>query len=71
LIVASLVRHGFVSTDSLAEVFRMDADHIQVELEHLERLGFVELTPGRERTYRLRQLSQGLVTPELRDANLL
>jgi len=71
MIVASLVRHGYISIRALAEVFRAKPEEMRVELEHLERLGFVELTPGRDQTFRLRQLPQGLATPELRERNLL
>ena len=71
LVLASVIRHGTASIVELAQIFREPENAVRVELEHLARLGLVETLPGREGTYRLRRLAEGLVTPELREENLV
>lgn len=71
LVLASLSRHGFASVGQLAEVFQTAQGTMRATLEHLGRLGFVETTPGRGKTFRMRAFAEALVNRELREENFL
>jgi hypothetical protein len=72
LILATLVQHGTLTATQLRVILRRDLAAVQTELDHLERLGFVEMTAGATTScYMLRPLSEALVTPNLRDRNMI
>jgi RIO-like serine/threonine protein kinase len=71
LLVASIVRHQTISTETLAEIYRQPPHETRTELEHLRRLGFIEKAPGQEAAFQMRPLAEGLVTEELRSENLV
>jgi hypothetical protein len=72
LILATLVQHGTLTPTQLRTVLRRDLATVQTELNHMERLGFVELTAGASTScYQLRPLAEALVTPNLRERNMI
>ena len=71
LLIATVVQHSTVSTQRAATVVNAEQSEVQVELNHLERLGFVETMPGRRDIYRMRAFAEPLVTREFRRENLL
>ncbi|MBA2661703.1 MAG: cation:proton antiporter [Bradymonadaceae bacterium] len=71
LILALLAQHGSLTPLQLHQVIHHSLDEIHVELEHLARLGFVEILAETLENYRLRALAAPLVTHELGQRNLI
>lgn len=72
LILSTLVQHGTLTPSQLRTILRLDLVTVQTELDHLERLGFVEMTAGASTScYQMRPLAEALVTPNLRDRNMI
>jgi Kef-type K+ transport system membrane component KefB len=70
LILATLVQHHALTVPRLSRILRVDLSEIRTELNHLRRLGFVELIASTT-SYQLRPLPGALVTQELRARNLV
>jgi hypothetical protein len=71
-LLAALVQHDSMTAAELRQILREDFDTVQNQLEHLERLGFVEAPPGHSvAAYQLRPLAAALIVPELRAMNLV
>ena len=72
LILASLVQHHTLTPMQMRAILRRDFDGIQTELEHLERLGFIQQIVGRHViAYQVRPLASELVGAELREMNMI
>ncbi|MEC9400700.1 MAG: hypothetical protein VX475_23945, partial [Myxococcota bacterium] len=71
LILALLLQHGSLTPEHLHQILDIPTEQIRVELEHLGRLGFIELIGGTTQYYRLRDIAATEVTFELQHANLV
>jgi Kef-type K+ transport system membrane component KefB len=71
LLIATIIQHQTVSIQRAASVVNAEQNEVQVDLNHLERLGFIETMPGRRDMYRMRAFAEPLVTREFRRENLL
>jgi Kef-type K+ transport system membrane component KefB len=71
LILALILQHGSASVALLGRVLDRPLGEITTELEHLQRLGFVEQAVGSAQSWRLRNLAAPQVTAELRRHNLV
>lgn len=72
LILSLLVQHTSLTVAQVRNILSRDFEDVQIELEHLERLGYVERSTGQASgTYRLQPFAEALVTPELRRRNMI
>jgi hypothetical protein len=71
LILALTAQHGTCTAALLGRILDRPQQEIAIELEHLQRLGFVELAVGSAQSWRLRNLAAPQVTAELRRHNLV
>jgi|GEM_PF-245520 len=71
LILALLLQHGSLTPEHLHQILDIPTEQIRIELEHLGRLGFIELIGGTTQYYRLRDIAATEVTFELQHANLV
>ena len=71
LILALLLQHGSLTPEHLYKILDIPAEQVRIELEHLGRLGFIELIGGTSQHYRLRDIAAAEVTFELQHANLV
>lgn len=71
LILALLAQHGSLTPQQLQQMLREPLDVILTELDHLKRLGFVEILAETLENYRMRALAAPLVAYELRRNNLI
>lgn len=71
LILALLVQHGSLTPQQLQQMLREPLESVLTELDHLKRLGFVEILAETLENYRLRALAAPLVAHELRRNNLI
>lgn len=71
LTLAILLQHGSLTPQQLAMIMAESPTNIQTEIEHLVRLGFIEVTVGTGQNYHLRDLAAVEVAHELRQLNLV
>jgi Kef-type K+ transport system membrane component KefB len=72
LMLAALVQHRSLSAVQLARILRRELPDVRTELDHLSRLGFVEIVVGQDtQSFQLRPLAEALVTLELRQHNMV
>ncbi len=71
LILALLAQHGSLTPHQLHTMLREPIEITLTELDHLKRLGFVEILAETLENYRLRALAAPLVAHELRRNNLI
>jgi hypothetical protein len=71
LILAMLLQHGSATEAQVSRMLDRPASEIALELEMLQRLGFIEQAVGSAQSWRLRNLAAPQVTSELRRHNLV
>ncbi len=73
LTLTALVQHDSLTAQELGIILEWTAETVFIELDHLERLGFVEKTIGEDEVelFHIRDVADGLVTKELRQMNMI
>lgn len=71
LILALLLQHGSLLPSELARILGLSEHEVRTELDHLTRLGYLEIIVGTDQSYQLKDLAAAEVTFELRQANLV
>ncbi len=71
LILATLLQHGTLTAEQLVQVLGLSARDVEIELDHLERLGLLEGIVSTYKTYRVPEIAAVNLTHELRHMNLI
>ncbi len=72
VILSTLIQHHSLTIPQMSRIIRREPERVRTELEHLNRLGFIETKIGRDAsTFQLKPLAEALITRELRRINMI
>ena len=71
LVLALILQHGALTPSEIASLLGASGDVVRIELDHLGRLGFIEILAGTRDHYHVRDVAAVQVTGELRHQNLI